>query len=74
MTVYEPGGPCLTQTQHDQQVFRKQLQEKSNVSATPGNPSAASQASDTLQPQAVQPTQNTEKTTATSGRLLNVTV
>ena len=28
MTVYTPGGPCLTRLQHEQQVFQKQLQER----------------------------------------------
>lgn len=72
MTVYEPGGECLTRIQHDQREFQKRLQEKVNPSPataarnlTQGNVPAA----DTLRPEAVKPAQAGEKPAASYGSL-----
>lgn len=65
MTVYEPGGECLTKTQHDQREFRKKLQEKQNpagaeTAATPAGSTPAATA-DTQLAQAVKPVEASEK-------------
>ena len=63
MTVYEPGGECLTKTQHDQREFRKKLQEKQtpDVAQTGAAGTTPAAPDDALLAQAVKPAAASEK-------------
>lgn len=80
MTVYTPGGPCLTRLQHEQQMFQKQLQEKSNSSPIRAlqNLATGRTSTDILRRDAVSPLGTAEKTaqpnSSTHGQLLNITI
>lgn len=70
MTVYEPGGECLTKTQYDQREFRKKLQDRNNPDATKNTtPGTATPASDLITPQAVKPVEKTDTSTTTADTL-----
>ena len=58
MTVYTPGGPCLTKTQHDEQVFQRQWMKGTLNSAGKAQSSAGGSAS------ASQSTTNTDTSAA----------
>lgn len=70
MTVYEPGGECLTKTQYDQREFRKKLQDRNNPDAAKNTaPGTATPASDLITPQAVKPVEKTDASTTTADAL-----
>lgn len=80
MTVYTPGGPCLTRLQHEQQLFQKQLQEKSNPLSAKSlqDITAGRTPKDTVSASAVSPPDATEKTvqsySSSHGRNLDIAV
>ncbi len=70
MTVYEPGGECLTRIQHDQREFRKQIQGKyAPSSATAPSSLAGGNAAATgaQLPEAVKPPQAGDKAATAYG-------
>ena len=78
MTVYEPGGACLTRVQHDQRELTKQLQQRagSAPAAQVGNQRTPVGKPQTQQ--AVQPASDAEKilapTSSTQGQFLDIVV
>lgn len=77
MTVYEPGGECLTRVQHEHREFQKKLQEKANPSpaAEARNLSSGKAPDGALTATAIKPVDTPERTvppkSAQSGQILD---